>query len=88
MHLSSLPHMHNMPQLSHSSSFAHLNNIWCGIQVIKLPYKIHGVIFTKCDYDYLSFPVPLYEEKEGFISEICYIPLWEEVRNITGYNSV
>jgi hypothetical protein len=87
MHLSSLPHMHHMPQLSHSSSFAHLNIQW-GIQVIKFPYKICGVIFTKCDNDYLSFPLPLYEEKEGFISGICYIPLWKELWNLTGYNSV
>jgi hypothetical protein len=32
--------------------------------------------------------MPLYEEKEGFISEIRYILLWEELRNLTGYNSV
>jgi len=32
--------------------------------------------------------MPLYEEKEGFISEICYILLWEELQNLTGYNSV
>jgi hypothetical protein len=54
---------------------------------MRLPYKICGVIFTKCDV-YLSFPVPLYVEK-GFLSEIYYSgasvyelnPFLEAVRN-------
>ena len=30
------PHMYYMPHQSHSSTFDHLNNIWWGVQIIKL----------------------------------------------------
>jgi len=36
-HAFPLPHTRYMPRLSHSSWFYHPNNIWLGVQIIKLP---------------------------------------------------
>jgi len=40
---SPLPHTCYMPRPSHSSRFDHPNNVWWGVQIIKVP---HYVLFT------------------------------------------
>jgi hypothetical protein len=83
MYLSYLPH--TCPNHLMVLRLAHL--MMGNTQVMKLPYKTCGVAFTTCDNGYLPFCVSLYEEK-GFISEICYILLFQELRNLTSYNFV
>ena len=36
VYVSPLPHTRHMPRPSHSSRFHHPNNIWCGVQIIKI----------------------------------------------------
>jgi hypothetical protein len=49
---------------------------WWGIQDTKLPCTISSVAFTTYDNGYLSFPVPLYEEKRRiYFRNMLYTPV-------------
>jgi hypothetical protein len=88
VYISPLPNTCYMPRLSHSSRFDHPNNIWWGVQIIKLP-----LMYSSPPPCYLvplrPTHLPYFQTSSAYVSPQCERPSFTPMHNNTqNYSSV